>query len=334
MSAIEERIVDRHVLKLLRAMLRAGVMEDGAVTRERDRNAAGRGDLALPVQRLPAPARPAVGRARARGAGALRGRSARDVPDRAGGRGAPSRRLRSILAELGLELKHAKTRIVHLREGGEGLDFLGFHHRWVRGERALSSICGSSPAGPHARRCSTPATGSVSSRRASGCCCRSRRSCRTSTASCAAGRATSATGTPPVTSTKITHHALNRLALFVAKRHQRAPRATAGGSLPTSRRTGSGLISLDGTVVAPRPYRAWRPGTPNAGGEERRRAVCGRTACTVRCGGGRKPALSRPSRASAGASRRPSSERARHALRQDCSFAKQQDSPPALPVVV
>ena len=34
MSAIEERIVDRHVLKLLRAMLRAGVMEDGAVTRD------------------------------------------------------------------------------------------------------------------------------------------------------------------------------------------------------------------------------------------------------------------------------------------------------------
>src|SRR3954471_20230550 len=34
MSAIEERIVDRHVLKLLRAMLRSGVMQDGAVTRE------------------------------------------------------------------------------------------------------------------------------------------------------------------------------------------------------------------------------------------------------------------------------------------------------------
>ena len=33
MSAIEERIVDRHVLKLLRAMLRSGVMEDGSVTR-------------------------------------------------------------------------------------------------------------------------------------------------------------------------------------------------------------------------------------------------------------------------------------------------------------
>ena len=34
-----------------------------------------------------------------------------------------------ILAELGLELKPAKTRIVHLREGGQGVDFLGFHHR-------------------------------------------------------------------------------------------------------------------------------------------------------------------------------------------------------------
>jgi RNA-directed DNA polymerase len=33
MLAIEERISDRHVLKLLRAMLRSGVMDDGAVTR-------------------------------------------------------------------------------------------------------------------------------------------------------------------------------------------------------------------------------------------------------------------------------------------------------------
>src|SRR5919108_6453237 len=46
--------------------------------------------------------------------------------------------LTAILAELGLELKHAKTRIVHLKEGGEGLDFLGFHHRWVRGNTTRS----------------------------------------------------------------------------------------------------------------------------------------------------------------------------------------------------
>ena len=46
--------------------------------------------------------------------------------------------LTTILAELGLELKPAKTRIMHLTEGGEGLDFLGFHHRWVRGNTPRS----------------------------------------------------------------------------------------------------------------------------------------------------------------------------------------------------
>src|SRR5215216_1027193 len=44
--------------------------------------------------------------------------------------------LTAILAELGLALKQAKTRMVHLEESGEGLDFLGFHHRWVRAEAA------------------------------------------------------------------------------------------------------------------------------------------------------------------------------------------------------
>ena len=41
-------------------------------------------------------------------------------------------RLTGLLAGLGLEPKAAKTRIVHLEEGGEGVDFLGFHHRLVR----------------------------------------------------------------------------------------------------------------------------------------------------------------------------------------------------------
>jgi hypothetical protein len=31
-----------------------------------------------------------------------------------------------------------KTRIVHLRERGEGFDFLGFHHRYVRGRTPRS----------------------------------------------------------------------------------------------------------------------------------------------------------------------------------------------------
>jgi Reverse transcriptase (RNA-dependent DNA polymerase) len=40
--------------------------------------------------------------------------------------------LKAVLAELGLALKRPTTRIVQLREGGEGFDFLGFHHRLVR----------------------------------------------------------------------------------------------------------------------------------------------------------------------------------------------------------
>src|SRR4249919_993567 len=48
-------------------------------------------------------------------------------------------RLCDLLAELGLEPKAAKTRIVHLVEGGEGFDFLGFHHRLVRGRTPRSA---------------------------------------------------------------------------------------------------------------------------------------------------------------------------------------------------
>jgi Group II intron, maturase-specific domain/Reverse transcriptase (RNA-dependent DNA polymerase) len=47
-------------------------------------------------------------------------------------------RLTELLSELGLEPKAAKTRIVHLTEVGQGLDFLGFHHRWVRAEGRTS----------------------------------------------------------------------------------------------------------------------------------------------------------------------------------------------------
>jgi Group II intron, maturase-specific domain/Reverse transcriptase (RNA-dependent DNA polymerase) len=41
-------------------------------------------------------------------------------------------RLRELLAELGLEPKEAKTRIVHLQVGGEGLTFLGFVYHMMR----------------------------------------------------------------------------------------------------------------------------------------------------------------------------------------------------------
>jgi RNA-directed DNA polymerase len=158
MSAIEERIVDRQGLGLLRALLRAGVMEGQAVRRsttgtpqggvispllcnvylhrlDRQWTERGRGVLVRYADDLVA-----MCRTRAEAEAALAA-------------------LRSILGELGLELKDAKTRIVHLAEGGEGLDFLGFHHRRVRA-RGARHVC-FSLAGPHPRRCSTPATRSA-----------------------------------------------------------------------------------------------------------------------------------------------------------------------------
>src|SRR5436190_21262028 len=137
MLAIEERITDRHVLKLLRAMLRAGVMQDGAVTR----STAGTPQGAVLSPCLSNVYLHRLDRQWAdRGCGVLV-RYADDLlvlchswqeAERA------LTALTAILAELALELKRAKTRIVHLKEGGEGLDFLGFHHRWVRGSTPRS----------------------------------------------------------------------------------------------------------------------------------------------------------------------------------------------------
>ncbi|MDG4788978.1 reverse transcriptase domain-containing protein [Micromonospora sp. WMMD1102] len=47
-------------------------------------------------------------------------------------------RLRDLLADLGLKPEDAKTRIVYLAVGGEGVDFLGFHHRLVRARARTS----------------------------------------------------------------------------------------------------------------------------------------------------------------------------------------------------
>ena len=67
---------------------------------------------------------------------------------------------------------------------------------------------------------------------------------------------------------QISTYTLKRLALFVAKRHGRAPGygMTIVAYSATNR---LGLITLNGTVVAPRPHKPWRE-KPNAGGERRR----------------------------------------------------------------
>jgi RNA-directed DNA polymerase len=67
---------------------------------------------------------------------------------------------------------------------------------------------------------------------------------------------------------RISNYAFKRLALFVAKRHQR--KAGYGLSVVAYWSPDRlGLISLNGTVVSPRANKPWRV-KPNAGGERRR----------------------------------------------------------------
>ncbi len=267
MAAVEERIVDRHLLKLLRALLRAGVMEQGAVRHsvigtpqggvvspllcnvylhrlDRQWQTRGRGMLVRYADDL-----------------VVLCRSRREAED-------ALRALTVILAELGLELRQAKTRIVQLREGGEGLDFLGFHHRYLRGRTRQSrhvtflARWPSRQAMQRARdrirelterkRLSRPVEEIVQELnrflRGWGGYFRYGNSARHFD--------------------QISTYALKRLASFVAKRHGHAP--GYGMSVVAYRSTNRiGLISLNGTVVAPRPFKPWT-GKPNAGGEGRR----------------------------------------------------------------
>jgi RNA-directed DNA polymerase len=267
MRAIEERIVDRHLLKLLRALLRAGVMEEGAV--RRSISGTPQGGVISPLlcnvylHRLD--------RAwQTRGGGVLC-RYADDLvvicrTKREAERALAA--LRVLLAELVLEPKEAKTRIVHLCEGGEGLDFLGFEHRWVRSR------------GPRSQHATFLAR--WPSRRAMQ---HARERVRELTARERLGLPVEVVvrdlnsflrgwvgyfryGNSTRDFDKIRLHALNRLSLFVARRHQRPP---AWGWWLVVYRTPDhlGLLDLSGSVVAPRPIWGWRR-TPNADGEGRR----------------------------------------------------------------
>jgi group II intron reverse transcriptase/maturase len=258
MSAIEERIVDRHVLKLLRAMLRAGVMEDRAVRRS---------DAGTPQGGVISPCLCNVYLHRLdrqwteRGHGVLV-RYADDVVVMCHTRAEAERALvalRAILSELGLTLKDAKTRIVELREGGEGLDFLGFHHRWVRGNTPASRhLCflarwPSRQAMARARdrireltdrrRLLLPVEEIVQD---------VNRFLRGWAGYFRYGNSADSFD-------KIRLHALVRVGGLVAKRHKRRGRY---GWWAIFHQTPDrmGLINLNGTIVAPRPNRPWRPG--------------------------------------------------------------------------
>lgn len=267
MSAVSERICDRKVLRLLRAFLRAGVMEDGTVRRE----VAGtpQGGVISPLlcnvylSRLDRAWRPAYG---------CLVRYADDLVAVCRNRGqaqAALAKLTELLGGLGLEPKASKTRIVHLVEGEPGFDFLGFHHRLV---------------------CTRPRRGGASgfaflarwpSQRAMQHA-RDRIRFLTMKARLAAGVEQIVAevnlflrgwagyfrfGNSAWAFDKIRSYAVMRVALFVAKRHQRG-RAWGFAQVYRSP-TQLGLVSLNGIVVAPRAHKPWRE-KPNTAGEGRR----------------------------------------------------------------
>jgi hypothetical protein len=166
--------------------------------------------------------------------------------------------LTAILAELGLELKPAKTRIVHLREGGEGVDFLGFHHRYVRGNtrrsRHLTFLVRwpSRQAMGHARQRIREITARSRLRVPVEIIVRDLNRFLRGWAGYFRH------GNSAHFFDKITLHALRCLAGLIAKRHKRRKRY--GWWVVAHQTNRMGLIDLNGTIVAPRPNRSWRQG--------------------------------------------------------------------------
>jgi RNA-directed DNA polymerase len=267
-QAIQERVCDQSVLTLLRVMLHAGVMTDGVV--RHPVTGCPQGGVISPLlcnvylHRIDR-----VWNVREHG---VLVRFADDAVVMCATRQqaqAALERLRALLADLGLEPKEAKTRIVHLTEGGEGLDFLGFHHRQVRsrgihGKRGITFLARwpTDKAMQHARDRIRQLTA------------RSRLLLpvdmvvqelnwflRGWANFFRYGHSTIRLG-------KLRHYALERLAIFVGKRHKRGRRfgiAVVAYLSPDQ----CGLVSLHGIVVAPRANKPWRE-KPNAGGERRR----------------------------------------------------------------
>jgi group II intron reverse transcriptase/maturase len=258
MTAIEERISDRHVLKLLRAMLRAGVMQDGAVKRS---------DTGSPQGGVISPVLCNVYLHRLDRQWAQRGhgtlvRYADDLLAICKTKREAENALEEftvILDELGLKLKPAKTRIVHLRDEGEGVDFLGFHHRYVRGNTPRSKHLTflvrwpSRQAMGHARQRIREITARSRLRVPVEIIVRDlNRFLRGWAGYFRYGNSAQFFD-------KITPHALRRLAGFIARRHKR--RKSYGWWVVAYQTHRMGLIDLNGTIVAPRPTRSRRRGS-------------------------------------------------------------------------
>jgi RNA-directed DNA polymerase len=271
MHAVEERVSDQGVLKLLRAMLRAGAMEEG--TLRRPVSGTPQGGVVSPL--LANVYLHRLDRAWSTREHGVLIRYADDLVVMCATRqqaDAALERLRVLLAELGLEPKTAKTRIVHLDVGGEGLDFLGFHHRLVRSKGKIGKRNITFLARWPSRRAMQHARDRVRELTA-----RSRLLLPVEVIVTDVNRflrgwtAYFRYGNSARHFAKIREHAAERLAGVIAKRHHR-PKAFGRYVFGFASPDHLGLIALHGIVIAPRPFQAWKPAraSPNAGGERRR----------------------------------------------------------------
>ncbi len=258
MEAVEERIYDRKLLKLVRAMLRAGVMESGAV--RHSVTGTPQGGVVSPL--LANVYLHRVDREwETRGRGVLV-RYADDLVVLCGTQReaeAALALLRELVAELGLELKAEKTRIVHLAEGGEGLEFLGFEHRWVRARRGSNlrflARFPSRRAMQHARDRIREMT--VRSRLVLSV----ERIVQEVNRLLRGWAGYFRYGNVAKSFRKLSAYAALRLVVWWGKRRRSRQRLRYGVSYRHATRLG--LLSLSGWVVAPRPNRSWRV-KPNA----------------------------------------------------------------------
>jgi group II intron reverse transcriptase/maturase len=268
MRAVEERICDQSVLRLLRAILRAGVMQDAQV--HRPVTGTPQGGVVSPL--LANVYLHRIDRAWDERQHGVLVRYADDALVMCKSRQqaeAALARLRVLLADLGLEPKEAKTRIVHLEVGGEGFDFLGFHHRLVlsqgrAGAKGVTFLARwpTKKAMQHARDRVRELTQ------------RSRLLLPVAVVVDDVNQflrgwaAYFRYGNSADHFDKISRYARMRMAIFLAKRYRRS-RAFGWWVVAFASPNQLGLVDLTGTVAAPRPFRAWRV-TPNAGGERRR----------------------------------------------------------------